>query len=158
MLVSSKFLFGDGCSAVLLRADEKDEDTHTPQILHFSSHIIPDTWRAMSHHWREEHGKFSFHLDRDVPYVLGSHADKPVRRRLLDKQRLKVRDVDHWIVHSGGKKVIDAIKYTVGLTAYDMRNTIAILKDYGNLGSGKFSVQLQKAMCREKPKPEIMES
>ena len=141
-------LFGDGCSAILLRADAQDEDTHTPQILHFSSHIIPDTWRAMSYHWREEHGKFSFHLDRDVPYVLGSHADKPVRK-LLDKQRLKVRDIDHWIVHSGGKKVIDAIKYTVGLTAYDMRNTIAVLKDYGNLGSGSFLFSY-KRLCTEK--------
>lgn len=145
-------LFGDGCSAVLLRADSDDTDTKTPEILHFASHIIPDTWRAMSYHWREEHSKFSFHLARDVPYVLGSHADKPVRQ-LLDKQKLKVRDIDHWIVHSGGKKVIDAIKYTVGLTAYDMRNTIAILKDYGNLGSGSFLFSYKRLCGERKTQP-----
>lgn len=140
-------LFGDGCAAVLLRAEERDREHHAPQLLEFSSHIIPETWKAMSYHWREEHGKFSFHLDRDVPYVLGSHADKPVRK-LLDAHGLKVRDISHWIVHSGGKKVIDAIKYTVGLTAHDMRNTIAVLRNYGNVGSGSFLFSYQK-LCEE---------
>jgi len=140
-------LFGDGCAAVLLRADEQDRDHFSPQILNFSSHIIPDTWRAMSYHWKEEYGKFSFHLDRDVPYVLGSHADKPVHK-LLSAHQLKVRDISHWIVHSGGKKVIDAIKYTVGLTAHDMRNTIAVLKNFGNLGSGSFLFSYHR-LCDE---------
>ncbi|MEC7987583.1 MAG: 3,5-dihydroxyphenylacetyl-CoA synthase DpgA [Myxococcota bacterium] len=138
-------LFGDGCAAVLLRADAKDQKRLAPEIIHFSSHIIPDTWRAMSYHWKDEHNKFSFYLDRDVPYVLGSHADKPIKK-LLDSLDLKVRDISHWIVHSGGKKVIDAIKYTVGLTAHDMRHTIAILQNYGNLGSGSFLFSYQRLL------------
>ena len=100
----------------------------------------------MSYHWREEFGKFSFHLDRDVPYVLGSHADKPVGK-LLDRFDLKVRDISHWIVHSGGKKVIDAIKYTVGLTAHDLRHTTAVLKNYGNVGSGSFLFSYERLLA-----------
>jgi 3,5-dihydroxyphenylacetyl-CoA synthase len=136
-------LFGDGCAAVALRADAKDDSLEVPVILHFSSHIIPDTWRAMSYHWKEEHGKFSFNLDREVPYVLGSHADKPVRA-LLAPFGLKVRDISHWIVHSGGKKVIDALKYTIGITAHDVRHTVAMLRQYGNLGSGSFLFSYQQ--------------
>ncbi len=130
-------LFGDGCAAILLRSDMQDSSAFAPQILHFESHLIPDTWRAMSYHWSEDHGKFSFNLDRDVPYVLGANAQIPVEN-LLKPFGLKVRHINHWIIHSGGKKVIDAIKYTVGITAHDVRHTINTLRDFGNLGSGAF--------------------
>ena len=130
-------LFGDGCAAILVRSDMKDQGLFAPSILHFESHLIPDTWRAMSYHWNEEHGKFSFNLDRDVPYVLGANAQIPVEN-LLKPFGLKPRHIQHWIIHSGGKKVIDAIKYTVGITAHDVRHTINTLSEFGNLGSGAF--------------------
>ena len=137
-------LFGDGCAAILVRADDlRDERRLAPRILGFYSHIIPETWRAMSYHWSEKHGKFYFNLDRDVPYVLGTHAETPVRG-LLDTFGLKRRHVQHWIIHSGGKKVIDAIKYTVGITEHDVRHTASILRDYGNLGSGSFLFSLRR--------------
>ena len=139
-------LFGDGCAAVLLRADDTDEPRFAPRVLGFYSHIIPDTWRAMSYHWATEHGKFHFNLDRDVPYVLGTHAETPVKG-LLSKFGLKRRHISHWIVHSGGMKVIDAIKYTVGVTAHDMRHTVGVLRDYGNLGSGSFLFSYQRLMA-----------
>ncbi len=102
-------LFGDGCAAIVVRAQPQDSPANIPEVLFFSSHLIPETWRAMSYHWSEEHGKFYFNLDRDVPYVLGAHADRPVEK-LLNPFGLKIRDVSHWIVHSGGKKVLDALK------------------------------------------------
>lgn len=130
-------LFGDGCAAVLLRADVRDEVKFAPQVLGFKSHVIPETWRAMSYHWSEEQAKFFFNLDRDVPYVLGMHAQFPVEQ-LLKTFGLRLRHINHWLVHSGGKKVVDAIKYTVGITDYDVRHTLGVLRDYGNLGSGSF--------------------
>lgn len=138
-------LFGDGCAAVLVRADAADEPAFAPRVIGFESHLIPDAWDAMIYRWNEAQGKFSFGLARDVPYVLGLHADIPVRD-LLARHGLRVRDVDHWLVHSGGKKVIDAIKYTVGITAHDVRHTTGVLRDMGNLGSGSFLFSFQRLM------------
>ena len=132
-------------AAVVVRADPADEPRLAPRILGFVSHIIPDTWDAMHYRWEPEHGKFAFQLARDVPYVLGTHAETPVTA-LLRNHNLRVRDIDHWIVHSGGKKVIDAIKYTVGITAHDVRHTVDCLRDYGNLGSGAFLFAYQRLM------------
>ncbi len=137
-------LFGDGCAAVLLRAEEPT-DEQQPRILDFYSHIIPDAWGAMRYNWTSEHGKFSFYLDREVPYVLGLHAETPVDA-LLSRNGLKRRDIDHWIIHSGGKKVIDAIKYNVGITEYDVRHTVNVLRHFGNLGSGSFLFSYQRLM------------
>jgi polyketide synthase Type III len=130
-------LFGDGSAAVLVRADPTDEKRFAPKVLGFNSQIIPPAIGAMRFDWDDAQGKFSFFLDRDIPYVVGANAEKPVDR-LLTAHGLKRRDVAHWIVHSGGKKVIDAIKYNVGLTEHDVRHTASVLRDFGNLSSGSF--------------------
>ena len=44
----------------------------------------------------------------------------------------------HKLVHSGGKKVVDSVKYNLGITEYDVRHTRSILKNYGNLSSASF--------------------
>jgi predicted naringenin-chalcone synthase len=142
-------LFGDGCAAVLLRADPQDESRFAPRVIDFYSHLIPDTWDAMHYRWESKFGKFSFQLARDVPYVLGTHAATPVKG-LLDRYGLKRRHIQHWLVHSGGKKVIDAIKYTVGITEHDVRHTAGVLRDYGNLGSGSFLFSYQRLMAEGK--------
>ncbi|MGF1528521.1 MAG: 3,5-dihydroxyphenylacetyl-CoA synthase DpgA [Candidatus Competibacterales bacterium] len=129
-------LFGDGCAAAVVSTEQRDM-AGAPEILGFQSHIVPDHWRAMHYRWRPQQSRFSFHLDREVPYVLGANIRVPVFA-LLERFALKTRNISHWVVHSGGKKVIDAVKYAIGLTAHDVRHTTGILRDYGNLGSGSF--------------------
>jgi len=72
---------------------------------------------------------------------------------LLERNHLKKRDITHWLVHSGGKKVVDSIKYNIGLTDYDVRHTSSILKNFGNLSSGAFLFSYQEltreGICRE---------
>ena len=81
--------------------------------------------------------------------MLGVHAATPVKG-LLERFGLKRRHISHWIIHSGGKKVIDAIKYTVGITEHDVRHTVSCLADYGNLGSGAFLFAYQRLMLEGK--------
>ncbi len=143
-------LFGDGAAAVLVRAHMSDDrGPPVPHVLGFNSHLIPKAVDAMRYDWDDEAGKFSFFLDRDIPYVVGANAPRPVGR-LLAQHGLKQRHVNHWIVHSGGKKVVDAIKYNLGLTDYDVRHTHSILRDYGNLSSGSFLFSYQRLMAEGK--------
>lgn len=138
-------LFGDGAAAVLVRASERDERSFTPKILGFASHIIPEAIGAMRYDWDDEAHKFSFFLDRDIPYVVGANAERPLKK-LLDTHGLRRRHVSHWIVHSGGKKVVDAIKYNVGISDFDVRHTHSVLRDYGNLSSGSFLFSFQRLL------------
>jgi alkylresorcinol/alkylpyrone synthase/polyketide synthase Type III len=144
-------LFGDGAAAVLVRASEKDERQFAPKILGFESRIIPEAIGAMRFDWDDEHGKYSFYLDRDIPYVVGAHAPLPVRA-LLDRFDLKRRHISHWVVHSGGKKVVDAIKYNLGITDWDVRHTHSVLRDYGNLSSGSFLFSFQRLLAEGRVK------
>jgi alkylresorcinol/alkylpyrone synthase/polyketide synthase Type III len=129
-------LFGDGAAAIGLRA-RADGAGGGAAILRFASCLIPDTLEAMRYDWDDVHGKFSFFIDRQVPYVVGAHSEQIVDR-LLSNFDLRRKDIVHWVVHGGGKKVIDAIMVNLGLTRHDMRHTLTVLRDYGNLSSGSF--------------------
>jgi polyketide synthase Type III len=144
-------LFGDGAAAILVRASEKDERAFAPKILGFNSHIIPEAVGAMRYDWDDAQGKFSFYLDRDIPYVVGANAERPLTR-LLDTHGLKRRHIAHWLVHSGGKKVVDAIKYNIGITEHDVRHTHSVLRDFGNLSSGSFLFSFQRLLEEGKVK------
>jgi len=133
-------LFGDGSAAIALRAGKdvtNGSGEAPPELLNFASCMIPEAIDAMRFEWDDEAVKFSFFLDREVPYVVGAHAEGVIDR-LLQGSALRRSDIAHWIVHSGGKKVIDSVRVNLGLTAHDLRHTTGVLRDYGNLSSGSF--------------------
>jgi 3,5-dihydroxyphenylacetyl-CoA synthase len=129
-------LFGDGAVAALVIADPR-QSLPGPTVLKSSSFMIPESIDAMRFDWDDDHGKFSFYLDRDVPYVVGAHAELVIDS-LLSGTGLRRKDIEHWIIHSGGKKVIDSVMINLGLTRHDVRHTVSVLRDYGNLSSGSF--------------------
>ncbi|MFF8562678.1 3,5-dihydroxyphenylacetyl-CoA synthase DpgA [Streptomyces albidoflavus] len=145
-------LFGDGAAAVVLRAGDgpgqraEPGGAHGPTVLKFTSRIIPDAIDAMRYDWDEDQGKFSFFLDRDVPYVVGANAEAAVDR-LLAGTGLRRSDIAHWIVHSGGKKVVDSVQINLGLTRHDVRHTTGVLRDYGNLSSGSFLFSFERLLA-----------
>ncbi len=128
-------LFGDGVGVGVIRVDDSDTWESGPVVVDFESHIVTDAIDAMR--FDLDGDKYSFSLERDIPYVVGANIAKPVNR-LLGRNRLKHRHVDHWIVHGGGRKVIDAIEYNLGVTNHDMRHTHAVMRNFGNLSSGSF--------------------
>lgn len=139
-------LFGDGAAAVTLVAGAStgtgtatgiDDRTGGPTALRFASHLIPDAVDAMRYDWDDGQGRFSFFLDAEVPYVVGANAEQALDG-LLAGTGVRRSDIAHWIVHSGGKKVIDAVRVNLGLSRYDVRHTSSVLRDYGNLSSGSF--------------------
>jgi len=126
-------LFGDGCGAVVLRSGiEGDEG---PEVLGFSSHVVPEAWRAISYHWSAQHNKFELYLDKDIPRLLGEHSPRPIGALLAEFQ-LDASSIAHWLVHAGGKKVIRAVAEANGLAEFHMRHASEVLKNTGNLGSG----------------------
>lgn len=145
-------LFGDGAAAIAIRSRGTAEATQGPALLKFNSRIVMDAIDAMRYEWDEAHGKFSFFLDPDIPYVIGANAESVIDE-LLGGTGLRRSDIAHWIVHSGGKKVIHAVRVNLGLSAHDLRHTSGILRDYGNLSSGSFLFSYQRLLGEGAPAP-----
>lgn len=130
-------LFGDGAAAVAIKGGSSGGTSSAPVISKFYSHMIADAIDAMRFDWDDGHGKFNFFLDPEVPYVVGANAEQAIDG-LLSGTCLRRSNIAHWLVHSGGKKVIDAVKVNLGLSTHDLRHTSGVLRDYGNLSSGSF--------------------
>lgn len=140
-------LFGDGAAAIGLiaapdgpahvPAETRPPVTEGPRVLSFASHIITDAIGAMRYDWDDAQAKFSFYLAPEIPYVVGANAERVVDR-LLGGAGLRRSDIAHWLVHAGGKKVVDAVRINLGLTRHEVRHTTGVLRDYGNLSSGSF--------------------
>ncbi|WP_280692054.1 3,5-dihydroxyphenylacetyl-CoA synthase DpgA [Kitasatospora sp. GAS204B] len=148
-------LFGDGAAAVALLAGEPElplPQAKGPRLLKFASYIITDAIDAMRYDWDGGQDRFSFFLDPHVPYVVGAHAELVVDR-LLAGTGLRRSDISQWLVHSGGKKVIDAVGVNLGLTRHDVRHTTSVLRDFGNLSSGSFLFSYQRLLEERAAQP-----
>ncbi|MET9301017.1 3,5-dihydroxyphenylacetyl-CoA synthase DpgA [Micromonospora aurantiaca] len=130
-------LFGDGAAAVAVVSDHPGELRPGPQILKFASFLITDAIDAMRYDWDNDLNRFSFFLDPQIPYVVGANAETAIDR-LLAGTGLRRSDIAQWLVHSGGKKVIDAVVVNLGLSRHDVRHTTGVLREYGNVSSGSF--------------------
>ncbi|MEV3872968.1 3,5-dihydroxyphenylacetyl-CoA synthase DpgA [Streptomyces sp. NPDC049906] len=149
-------LFGDGAGAVALRSPAPDDHPAAtpegPRVLAFASCIIPEAVDAMRYDWDRDLGRFSFFLDPQVPYVVGAHAELVVDR-LLDGTGLRRSEIRHWLVHSGGKKVIDSVVVNLGLTRHDLRHTVGVLRDHGNVSSGSFLFSYERLLDERVARP-----
>lgn len=144
-------LFGDGAAAVVLSGYRANgtgpaPSPRTPRVVDFESFCVPEQWAAMRFDWSAADGKWSFYVDRDIPYVIGCNVREPVET-LLKRNRLDVSAVRHWIVHTGGGLVIDSVRRGLGLDEHDVRHTRSVLRDYGNISSGSFLVSLQRLLA-----------
>ncbi len=142
-------LFGDGGAAVAVRAADPPAPggpaSGGPAVLAQAAVMVPDTLDAMHFEWDEPLGKFSFFLERSVPDVIGAQSEAVVDGLLKDAGLCRA-DVAHWVVHAGGKRVIEAVRDRLGLGEDDLRHSAGVLRDHGNLSSGSFLFSYQRLL------------
>jgi alkylresorcinol/alkylpyrone synthase/polyketide synthase Type III len=144
-------LFGDGAAAAVLTGYAGNGAgslpfRSLPRVLDFESFCIPEQWAAMRFDWNDDAGKWSFYLDRDIPYVIGFNVREPLER-LLARNDLDFSVIRHWVLHTGGGAVIDSVKLSLGIDEHDVRHTRSVLRDYGNISSGSFLVSLERLLA-----------
>ncbi|MBM9509251.1 3,5-dihydroxyphenylacetyl-CoA synthase DpgA [Actinacidiphila acididurans] len=146
-------LFGDGAAAVAVRtpASAAPEMPTGPYLLKFAGTLLSEFSDTIRFDWDDSLGKYSFYLSPDIPYIVGAHVGDLVDA-LLAGTGLARTDIAHWVVHSGGKKVVDSVRINLGLTRHDVRHTTSTLRDFGNLSSGSFLFAYQRlvgeGVCR----------
>ncbi len=128
-------LFGDGAGAVIL-AGEKAAARHGfmkgPRIIDTQSAFLPGTEYVMG--WDIGSHGFKIVLSPDVPKI-SSEALPPEVKKFLMKHSLTPKDINWWIAHPGGPKVIDAIENSLELKPHSLDVSRQCLKEVGNLSS-----------------------
>ncbi|MGF1594574.1 MAG: type III polyketide synthase [Kiloniellaceae bacterium] len=126
-------LFGDGAAAVLLEAGGAGSGRGTPLRLEAAGeHTWPDSLGVMG--WEVEDDGLGVLFSRDIPALvrddLGAATDAFLARHGLCRD-----DIDGYVCHPGGAKVIAALEEVFGLGDGGLAEARAVLRDYGNMSA-----------------------
>ena len=77
---------------------------------------------------------FRMGLSPKVPDALSLHV-APVVDKLLARHDMVRGDVDGWVVHPGGPRILDVVRDELGLTEADLAASRRVLAEHGNCSS-----------------------
>ena len=146
-------LFGDGAAAVLMVGDEHPLTRQAkllPRVIDSRSQFFPETEHIMG--WEVGESGFKVLLSADIAGLAKSQV-RPMMEDFLGKHLLAIGDIDHWLVHPGGPKVIEALEDGLGLPDESLALSWETLAEAGNISSASVLLILDKTLKRLQPKP-----
>jgi alkylresorcinol/alkylpyrone synthase len=144
-------LFGDGAAAVLMAGDNHPlAQPGLPRVIDSQSQFFPETEHIMG--WEVKNSGFKVMLSDDISKVAQTGV-RPSMEAFLDKHNLTIADIDHWLVHPGGPKVIRALEDGLGLPDQALTLSWESLSEVGNISSASVLLILDKTLKRLQPKP-----
>ncbi|MEZ0071243.1 type III polyketide synthase [Planotetraspora sp. GP83] len=120
-------LFGDGVAAAVVRGS----GGYGVALERNASYIIPDTENWISYAVRST--GFHFQLDRRVPGTMEPLA--PVLRELALDHGWDVGNLDFYVIHAGGPRILADLSKYLGVDNSMFRHSWATLTEYGNIAS-----------------------
>ena len=142
-------LFGDGAAAVILGGSER-EKAGLPRVAATRSVFYPGTERVMG--WDVVDSGFKVVLSAQVPQVVRDHIAQDVDSFLADNG-LRRGDIQHFIAHTGGPKVLEAFEESLELPKDALRRSWASLQAVGNLSSASVLFVLDELLRSGEPRP-----
>jgi alkylresorcinol/alkylpyrone synthase len=137
-------LFGDGAAAALVSG----QVVPGARIVDTTSSLIPDTLDAMGFDLRE-HG-FHIVLNKAVPDLLRGQF-RPLVVRFLDRYGLRPEQLAAFVLHPGGKKILDYLEDELGIDRTRTQPSWDVLRDYGNLSSATLLFVLREWLATRRP-------
>jgi alkylresorcinol/alkylpyrone synthase len=134
-------LFADGAAAMVLRAGDGGETL----IEAAGEHLWPDTLDIMG--WSVDPLGFGVILRRTIPEFVTTEL-KPVLTQILGRMKLNLGDVDRFICHPGGAKVIDAIETALSLDQGTLEHERQVIADCGNMSAPTVLFILERARAK----------
>lgn len=143
-------LFADGAAAAVMGAPGRGAGADLPGLARFGSILLPDSQEYMR--WTiGDHG-FEMTLDPRVPDLLARHVPAWVDG-LLSGLGLTRRDVGSWAIHPGGPRVVRRLVEALGLPGDAGADSLAVLRERGNMSSPTLLFILERLAARRAPRP-----
>jgi len=140
-------IFGDGCAAALLTDDPYAEG---PVIIASKVHQIGNTLGAVHMELAAENSYL--HLDRDLPDVAAAGLHDLVEN-FLDRNGVSSSAIDHWMVHPGGRRIIECVQAALALSDEDVSVSYDLLANHGNVGTPSIFYVLKETIEQREPRP-----
>jgi predicted naringenin-chalcone synthase len=144
--IVSAAIFGDGAACVLLSSHEDDEG---PEILAEEMYHFYENEHMMG--FKLTNSGLQMILDIEVPDTIASHFPAIIHP-FLEKNNLKIDDMDHLIFHPGGKKIVQTVEALFSDLGKNIDDTKEVLRLYGNMSSATVLYVLERFMDNMPPK------
>lgn len=140
--VVSAAIFGDGVACTILGPSKEVK----PTIIGGEMYHFPDAIEMMGYEVKDS--GFHMVLDIGVPSKIEEHFDA-ILFPFLKKYGLGIEDVEHFIFHPGGKKIIQMVEGLLHDLGKNIDETKGVLRDYGNMSSATVLYVLDRFMEKE---------
>jgi alkylresorcinol/alkylpyrone synthase len=137
-------LFGDGAAAAVLRAG----DGGATQIEAAGEKQWPDTLDIMG--WSVDPEGFGVIFQRTIPDFIRENIG-PAVTEILSRMELSTHDIDRFVCHPGGTKVIVALERALSLDQGTLDHEREIIADYGNMSAPTVLFVLERARAQGLP-------
>lgn len=127
--IVSSALFGDGAAAVLLTGQPQ---AGKPRICATESTLFPQTTELMGFALKDS--GLHIVLSPEIPEVVCAKVPQLVGE-FLSRHHLTRNDVTHFLLHPGGRRVLDGLAQCLALPEERVSVSRSILREYGNLSS-----------------------
>ena len=136
-------LFGDGAAAALLSCNGGDDDDG-PVVVGWGEHTWPNSLDIMG--WDVTDDGLGVLFSRDIPTLVRTEL-RAVAEHYLETQNLTLDDIDSFVCHPGGAKVIDALEEAYGVPQGGLSHTREVLRDYGNMSAATVLFVLERTLA-----------
>ncbi len=138
--IVSAAIFGDGAACVLVSSceDETGPEIIADQMYHFYDNIHMMGFKLTN-------SGLQMVLDIEVPDTIASHFPDIIHP-FLEKNQIKIEDIDHLIFHPGGKKIVQTVEALFSDLGKNIDDTKEVLKLYGNMSSATVLYVLERFM------------
>ena len=131
-------LFGDGAAAAVVNTEMKG-----PELTAWGEHTWPNTLEIMG--WRIEDDGFGVLFSRDIPNLVRSKM-RAAAEEFLERHDLALKDIDEFVCHPGGAKVLTALEEAFGLQNGGLAHGRETLRQYGNMSAATIMFVLKRAL------------
>ncbi|MBL8666146.1 MAG: type III polyketide synthase [Rhodospirillales bacterium] len=132
-------LFGDGAAAAVIGCRGSG-----PRFGAAGEHTWPDTLDIMG--WGVEDDGLRVVFSRDIPMLIRERF-RPALDTYLQRQGVTMADIDTWICHPGGAKVLDALEEALDRERGGLVHARSVLRDYGNMSAATVMFVLARTLA-----------
>jgi len=130
----SNTIFGDGAAAVIMVSETLATDRNLKgfSLNGFSPMLLGRGKDLMG--WNITSINFEMILDAGIPEFLKQELGQ-LMAAVAEKLQLTSENIDHWAVHPGGKKILQAVQDGLLLKNNELKHSFEVLQNYGNMSS-----------------------
>lgn len=132
-------LFGDGAAGAIISGDGEG-----PAITGWGEHTWPDSLDVMG--WNVSDDGLNVLFSRDIPTLVRTEM-RSAAEVFLRRQELSFEDIDTFVTHPGGAKVLDALEEVFALSDGALVHARDVLRRYGNMSAATVMFVLERALA-----------